>query len=156
MNIKLYSNNSDINRVDKTSFIVLKKSLEGTLKEETSIINPSIVVSSDSSILNSNYAYIDSFQRYYFITNITSIRNDLWRLDLKCDVLMSFKDEIKNIKCLVARNENNYNPLLNDKRVVVQKNVIYEVVVSTEQPFFESTTVAVNNPFSYVLQWIGG
>lgn len=156
MNIKLYSSNSDINRVDKTSFIVLKKSLEGTLKEETSVINPSIVVTSDSSILNANYAYIELFKRYYFITNITSIRNDLWRIDLKCDVLMSFKDEIKNIKCLVARNENKYNPLLSDKKVVVQKNVNYEVVVSSESPLFESTGVAVNNPFSYIIQWIGG
>lgn len=156
MNIKLYSSNSDINRVDKTSFIVLKKSLEGTLKEETSVINPSIVVTSDSSILNANYAYIELFKRYYFITNITSIRNDLWRIDLKCDVLMSFKDEITNIKCLVARNENNYNSLLSDKKVVVQKNVNYEVVVSSENPLFESTSVAVNNPFSYIIQWIGG
>lgn len=156
MNIKLYSNSSDINRVDKTSFIVLKKSLEGTLKEETSIINPSIVVNSDNSILETNYAYIESFKRYYFITNITSIRNTLWRIDLKSDVLMSFKDDIKNITCLVARNENKYNPLLSDKRVVVQKNVNYEVVVSTMMPFFESTSIAVNNPFSYVLQWIGG
>ena len=156
MNIKLYSSNSDINRVDKTSFIVLKKSLEGTLKEETSVINPSIVVTSDSSILNANYAYIELFKRYYFITNITSIRNDLWRIDLKCDVLMSFKDEITNIKCLVARNENNYNSLLSDKKVIVQKNVNYEVVVSSENPLFESTSVAVNNPFSYIIQWIGG
>lgn len=156
MVIKLYSNNSDTNRVDKTSFIVEKMTLNGTLREETSVMNPSIIVSSDSSILNSNYAYIELFKRYYFITNITSIRNGLWRIDLRCDVLMSFKDEIKNIKCLVARNENSYNPLLNDNKVIIQKNVNYEVVVSSESPLFESTSVAVNNPFSYIIQWIGG
>ena len=35
--IKLYSNTAETNRVDKTNFLTLKATLQGNLKEKTSI-----------------------------------------------------------------------------------------------------------------------
>lgn len=43
-----------------------------------------------------NYAYIDSFSRYYFVTQVVWLSGSLWRMNLRCDVLMSFSTTIKS------------------------------------------------------------
>lgn len=112
-NIRLCHNNSEENRVTKTIPEVV--TVIGELKENTSIYNPSILIEGDlTSIKGVNYAYIPQFDRYYFITDITSVRHNLIRLDMRCDVLMSFKDDILNSNAIVSRNETKYNLLLND------------------------------------------
>lgn len=45
-----------------------------------------------------NYVHIDSFSRYYFVTNKTWLSGSLWRLSLRCDLLMTMKTEINNQK----------------------------------------------------------
>ena len=65
-------------------------------------------------VLSANYVYIPDFNRYYFINDITSVRQNLWRLSLHVDVLMSYKKEIKNTKAFISRNEFIYNDKLVD------------------------------------------
>lgn len=45
-----------------------------------------------------NYVYIDSFSRYYFVTNKIWLSGSIWRLSLRCDLLMTMKTEINNQK----------------------------------------------------------
>lgn len=97
--ISLFKTDSENNRLTKT--LTNEKQLTGTLKEQTSILNPSIVISSDENISTYNYAYISEFGRYYYITDIVSARNGLWRVQLRCDVLMSYKDEIQNLNVIL-------------------------------------------------------
>lgn len=92
MVLKLYKNNSERNCVTKTLSNELQ--LTGTLRHETSIKTPVITIVGDDSIIGYNYAFIVEFNRYYFITDIKSIRNGFWELSFLCDVLMSFKDDI--------------------------------------------------------------
>lgn len=49
-----------------------------------------------------NYCYIPDFDRYYFISNITSVRTNLWRIDCSVDVLMSYQAEILNLDVIVS------------------------------------------------------
>ncbi len=101
--IDLYINHSEKERITKQLTNVL--SLDGTLKQETSIIEPEIIIeASNPSIYN--YMHIPLFHRYYYITDITSIRNNLWRISGKVDVLMSFDDEIKQIPVILNSAEN--------------------------------------------------
>lgn len=89
--------------------------LSGTLREETSIINPSIrIAASESSIATANYCTIPSFGRSYFITNIISLRNGIIELSLHCDVLSSFASQIKSNPAIIYRQENQWNLYLND------------------------------------------
>lgn len=67
-----------------------------------------------------NYAYIPAFKRYYYITNIVSESNSLWRLYMEVDVLMSFKDKIFNTKAFIGRNEYKYNVFLPDNKLPVK------------------------------------
>ena len=77
-------------RVDKSGYLTQVAQLTGNLREPSDLINPSITIEY-SGLPGTNYAYISGFGRYYFITNITSIATNLWRLDMHEDVLMTFR-----------------------------------------------------------------
>lgn len=103
MNIDLYVNHSEKNHLTKT--LTNEFSLTGTLKQETSIINPEIIIEVNNPSTY-NYMYIPLFHRYYYITDIESIRNNLWRIRGAVDVLMSFNTQILNCNVLISDAEN--------------------------------------------------
>ena len=102
MDITLYTNNSEKNKLDKN--LSNAKTFSGKLREESSIVNPSILIQIENPS-NFNYAYNPEFKRYYFITDITSIRNGLWEVTMHVDVLMSFKDKIKATPVILSDTE---------------------------------------------------
>lgn len=121
MIIQLYKNTSDRNVVSKD--ITLTYECEGTLKDATSITDPVITLAGiNSMITDINYLYIPEFKRYYYVIDLVSVKNDLWSLSCKVDVLMSFKDTIYNQTCVVDRQEYDYNTMLSDNRLRVQAN----------------------------------
>lgn len=103
MEIQLYQCISDSNVIEKAIASVV--TLEGTMRHETNILNPEILISEDlenTIALNANYAQIPAFNnRYYYVREITCVRNGLWRLWLKCDVLMSYARAIKTSQVLI-------------------------------------------------------
>jgi hypothetical protein len=103
MIIDLFVNHSEKNHLAKT--LTNNLSLSGTLKQETSVINPTVIIET-SNPTTYNYMYIPLFHRYYYITDIESIRNNLWRISGKVDVLMSFKDDIRNCNVLISDAQN--------------------------------------------------
>lgn len=121
MTIVLYNSASEINAVNKTISELV--SLEGSLRNESTIIDPIILVSDiDAYITNTNYAYIPEFGRYYFINEITSIRSGLWSLSMHVDVLFTYKDQILANYAIIERNEHEYDLKLNDGLFQTQQN----------------------------------
>lgn len=113
MIINVYKNSSEANSLDKN--LTLLGDFSGVLKEETSVINPTILVSTnDINICHANYMYISEFERRYFINNIESIRNGLWALHCHVDVLSTYKGNIRNLQAVVRRQRNKYNLFLDD------------------------------------------
>ena len=100
MNITFYKNSSEKEKIGKSLSSGL--TLSGNLRDECSITSPSILVEA-TSLVDYNYCYIPKFKRYYFISDITSVRNNLWRVSLKCDVLESFKSDILNSSCIINK-----------------------------------------------------
>lgn len=103
MVIYLFVNHSEKNHLTKT--LTNNLTLNGTLKQETSVINPTVIIEATNPTIY-NYMYIPMFNRYYYITDIESIRNNLWRITGKVDVLMSFDDEILNCEVLISDAQN--------------------------------------------------
>ena len=108
MNVTLYKNTSEKTKVGKT--LASASVHTGTLREGCEVVNPTIIVEGDN-LSDFNYMYIPEFHRYYFITGITSIKKGLWQIDGHCDVLESYKEQIKTQKAVVERQENEYNLL---------------------------------------------
>lgn len=105
MEIRLYNNTSDEKIVNKS--ISLVATLQGELKEETSLISPSIRLNLND--VNFNYIYIPEFGRYYYVNEIRNIRKNLWEIDCHVDVLMSFKGQFKGLRAMIERTENDSN-----------------------------------------------
>lgn len=101
MDIILYYTISPYNKLEKDLTDAI--TLTGSLKNESSIVTPTILIQSDADIIQQNYAYIAAFERYYFITDFISVRNNIFELHLKSDVLMSFKNGIKHSTAIIER-----------------------------------------------------
>lgn len=97
--ISLFKTASENNRVVKV--LTDEKQLSGELRNQTSVLNPSIRIESADNISTYNYAYISEFGRYYYITDIVSVRTNCWVVSLRCDVLMSYKDEIQSLNVIL-------------------------------------------------------
>lgn len=100
MLISLYNTNDSNIVVDKT--LTNKVDYDIKIKDSTSVTNPTIILKTQT-LITSNYAYIPSFNRYYYIEKVEVFPNDIYRLDLKCDVLKSFKDDIKNSSAYITQ-----------------------------------------------------
>lgn len=89
--------------------------VSGVLKEQSSIINPVVLIRTDTTIMEYNYAEIDMFKRKYFVIDIKNVRNDLWEVSLHVDVLYSYKDVLLQNDYFVERNQYDFNDELPDK-----------------------------------------
>lgn len=120
MTITLYKTSDENSRVVKT--LTDNISMTGNIVEETNVISPSILISNIENIASYNYCFITEFGRYYYIKEIISVRNGIWRLNLRVDVLMSYSDGIKNLNAIVMRQQNQVNLLLDDGYIPIQAN----------------------------------
>ena len=145
-NIRLILNNSASNVADKNFTTI--DTLTGNLRNETSVTNPTIIIEANvNEIAECNYFYIPQFHRYYFVTDIRSIRNGLVEISGHCDVLTTaFKlGTLTDCMGITKRQQTDWNLDINDGYFKVYQNPI----VTTElfpQGF---------NTFSYVLAVAG-
>lgn len=104
--------------------------LTGTLRNESSVIDPVILVEGDiTQYSQCNYMVILSFNRYYYITDMVSIRNNIVEIHAHVDVLQSYKDQFLRLNAIIERQENDnvYNLYLADDVFRVYQN--NEIVV---------------------------
>ena len=120
MEIKLYKNLSENNVIGKT--LTQIKSVEAQLKNDVSIINPTLILYYTANILDSNYCFIQKFNRYYFIDEIVPITGDRCIVKCRVDVLESFKEDIKSLTVILDKSQSIYksNKYLDDGSFVVE------------------------------------
>ena len=126
--IKFMFNNEPMNKISKTPQELFE--LTGTLRDESSIVDPVILVEHNKPI-SANYAYIAEFNRYYYIRDIESVRAGLWRISMHTDVLKTFSEGILNSPCIVAKSSSKYNLYLNDPDYKCQQN---DIVMTIDFP----------------------
>lgn len=100
MNIIIGTSLSEKNRLNKTFNQIAN--ISGQLTEDSNIVNPTILLSYNDAYVNANYIYIPAWNRYYFITDIT-VTNGMMRVSMHCDVLMSFKNDIRSSTAHIVR-----------------------------------------------------
>lgn len=110
--ISLQNNSSPINKIGKAISTIT--TVTGSLKNESDVLRPEILIECDSSILSANYMTIDTLHRKYFIEEIQSVRNNLWLVRARVDVLDTYASQILANSAVVLRQENNFDLLLND------------------------------------------
>lgn len=153
MQIQLFKSKAETHRVNKIEFLTPVLSINGTLKEQCSITTPSINIQLNSFI-DFNYAYIPEFKRYYYVTDIINILDDVWRIELSCDVLMSFKNEFLPLTALIERQENIYNPNIIDRNVITDNTPIIEINAYPINKFIVNAEQFTVEPRNYILNTI--
>lgn len=141
MQFTLYQNTAEDNRLDKTNYLTTVGTIYGIIREEASLIDLSVTIEVEQ-LPNFNYVYIPNFNRYYYVNDITSIRNNLWEISLSVDVLMSYKEAIRGVNAFVDRNENTFNPNIIDKKRVIVQGVDTEIYTVENDLFNENKNVS--------------
>lgn len=100
MEISLYKNLSDNNVLDKN--LELVTTITTKANTDIDILRPYLEFYY-SKILDFNYFYIKDFSRYYFLQNFDTLENNHYRLNGYIDVLETYKDKIKECKCIVSK-----------------------------------------------------
>ena len=101
----------------------------GTMRASLSALKPviDVEISNTLGVMNANYAYIQQFDKFYFIRNKTNVVNNVWRFELEEDVLMTYHVDILNTNGVVERQRDNYDMYLPDPKIPVdcRKAVTY-------------------------------
>lgn len=104
MRVILYNTTSD-NRVLSKN-IALIKEIDAELKDANNVISPTLKIQRFEGWEKVNYIYIKSFNRYYYVNTIKQLLGNTILLDCSVDVLMSNKDAIRNLTCIIDKQEN--------------------------------------------------
>ena len=128
MKVILYKSRADNRQLDKSSKLSKVKTLDVHLKDDTSIIEPTLVCSllSHAKLSVANYLYIPDFGRYYFINNIVEKTGRVFEIACHIDVLQTYKDDIKAITALILRQERVYHPYIEDGELLVRNDRYFE------------------------------
>ena len=87
-----------------------------TLKEGTSVENPTFILSGD----HFDICYVKAFSdHYYFVTDVKSVHKGLTEISCKMDVMATYKTSIGNYTAFIERSEFQYNPMLADPNVSI-------------------------------------
>ena len=131
INISLYQI-SDDERVVGKSIPAAISTHTITLKDGCSIDAPVVTFSATAAaIAGVNYAYIDTFGRYYFIRDRKSLINGVIELTLESDPWQSFASQLRACRATIVRNERASNGYLIDNEYQL---LAYNTVVTREFP----------------------
>ena len=92
MKLILYKTTDPRNKLNK--ILTAGKEIIINLKRDDSKENPRIKLSNSNLTDDYNYAYIEVFDRYYFINSITNLNFSLSELEFETDLLSTYKDVI--------------------------------------------------------------
>ena len=113
MVIHLYKCGSDPRTVSKSLTDDITYS-DATARDAFDVMGGAIVINTATNISGYNYAYIEDAGRYYYINDITILRNGVWQLSLAIDVLMTYGDQIRALHGTVDRQTNKNNGYISD------------------------------------------
>ena len=116
------------------------------LKNATSFLHPSFVLQDDGY---PNYSMCQFAGKYYFIEDITSVRDGLWELTCSIDPLSTYKANILATTAFVEYATVGFNPLIADTRLI--QNAAKEVVSQAVQ----LTGTTSTNDFRYIMTVVG-
>lgn len=141
MTIVLYKNHSVANKVIKNLTTVA--TITGTLKHETTVISPSIMIERDD--FDFNYFKVVDWNRYYFLGTSDFGTNHMITMNGNIDVLMSFSSDILKARAIILRQENLWNMYLSDSSIVMRQDAMHKIIKFPN---------SFNN-FSYILALAG-
>lgn len=119
-----------------------------TMIDNTSLMTPTFKISAAANPIGYNYAYVSDFNRYYFITDISTYQN-FWYISCTCDVLATYKTAIGTGSHYVLRSASSYDGYVTDTVYPAKVNMSSALEKGDNDPF--SWSIA----HSYVVGIVG-
>lgn len=146
MELRIFVVEDGDNVINKTMADVI--SININLKRDVDISNPSIILLDGIGVNYSafNYAQIVELDRYYFVENVQRLNSKMIQMDMRCDVLETYKADILASMARFYRNIKSGDYL--------ETNIDYssnKVVTK-----FESNKSLISGESSMIMSTIGG
>lgn len=125
----LYHNQSQENKLNKV--LTSKGTRPILFLNGVDFLRPIITVKTLPA--DTNYCYVESLGRYYFIEDIRNLKNELFELSLKCDVLETYRQDIVETQAIITESSNEVN--VHNVGYVAEKDM-------------ETTSINLENPFN--------
>lgn len=132
-----YNNKSPSNYLNKTLQLLPAGHNQLTIdfKGDYSVDEPELVLSYDGIIMGqSNYMLIQESGRYYFLDQPILQPGQRMLIKGHLDVLMTYKDQIKDLSPIITRAENLRNSYLPDSNMPIQANIEPDAVAFPSTP----------------------
>lgn len=139
MELQLFQNKSSENTINKDLTLITTKNIN--LKQSTNLYQTFLVFKNDGKTDYSKINYAKMLNKFYFVSHETIQNNSLIRLELKEDVLYTFKDDILNsdVDIIEKSKPSNYNQnfttneiikdkYLSDKTIKLNDHIIVQTV----------------------------
>ncbi len=133
MEIKLYNTQSPQKKINKV--LTNEKTIQITMKDNENVVTPTVLLTYITGIDRYNFAYIPQLHRYYFITSYEEIIGGICAVQLKCDVLMTYKPYIEQYKALIVRKEDGGLSDIPDTRYPLKPNKNMRIIEFTTNAF---------------------
>lgn len=130
LSVYLYNNTKRLKSTKEAP--TYNRVLDCVLKDNTSLLNPIIRIK-DTTKPDENYFKI--LDRYYWVTNVTSLTNDLWEITGEVDPLTTFRSSILGTPAFVLY-DSTPNTQLPDPRLAIQTDCdVYTATVNMPWSF---------------------
>ena len=132
MNATFYNFSKRVNSTKVPDASVSGTTYNVVYKMPTSRRNPTIRINADT--FNFNYCLLDG--KYYFVTDIVSVRNDLWDVNLAIDVLGTYRSEIRATTAYVLYDTTGNSEIvdsrlaINTSRTIAENSVAFPNVLA--------------------------
>lgn len=141
LTLKLYKYSGKNNVVSKVLDDSTAQTLNGVFYDYYDTITPQIKVRTKANLNDLqkfNYCFIaDLENKYYFVEKINILSNDVFRFDLRLDVLNTYKTQILAATATATTAENATPYLSNRENVFDVRPQFEKIAFSVETPFTE-------------------
>lgn len=143
MELILYHTNDSQNTINKELTLITTKNIN--LKQSTNLYQTFLILKNDKATDFSKINYAKMLNKYYYVSYETIANNNFIKLNLKEDVLETYKDAILNSDFdIVAKSEIDYTSNVPTSKKVQTKIIKSNVILADDENIIVQTSGTTN------------
>ena len=143
MELILYHTNDSQNTINKELTLITTKNIN--LKQSTNLYQTFLILKNDKATNYSKVNYAKMLNKFYFVSYETIANNNFIQLNLKEDVLETYKDDILNTDFdIIAKSEIDYTSNVPTSKKVQTKIIKSNVTLADDENIIVQTSGTTN------------